>query len=58
MLVLAKSGLIRRYEKVDEIAARAFRGIHARSISIQWLYSPQWVVLVLRSFGRNQLRKS
>jgi len=32
--------LIRRYEKVDKIAARAFRGIHARSISIPGLSSP------------------
>jgi len=32
--------LIRRYEKIDKIAARAFRGIHARSISIPGLSSP------------------
>jgi hypothetical protein len=50
--------LICRYEKVDKIAARAFWGIHARSISIPGLYSPLLGVLVLRSFGRNQVRKS
>jgi hypothetical protein len=50
--------LIRRYEKVDKIAGRAFRGIFACSISIPGLYSPLLVVLVLRSFCRIQVRKS
>jgi len=50
--------LIRRYEKVYKIAARAFWGIFSRSISIPGLYSPLLIVLVLRSFCRIQVRKS
>ena len=46
------------YEKVDEIATGAFRRIHTRSISIPGLFSPELVLLALRSFGRMQVRKS